>query len=57
MEKQLTKNDVREILLESLNGEDFYPGDGDLAKENLAYLSGLVDMANAVIRKITELGG
>lgn len=57
MEKQLTKDNVREILLESLNGEDFYPGDGDLARENLAYIAGLVDMANAVIRKITELGG
>lgn len=57
MEQRLTKNDVREILLESLHGEDFYPGDGDLARENLAYIAGLVDMANAVIRKITELGG
>ena len=57
MEKQLTKNDVREILLKKLTSEDYYPGDGDLAKESLAYLSGLVDMANAVIQKITELGG
>ena len=57
MEKQLTKDNVREILLESLHGEDFYPGDGDLARENLAYIAGLVDMANAVIRKITEMGG
>lgn len=57
MAKQLTKDDVREILLESLYGEDYYPGDGDLARENLAYIAGLVDMANAVIRKITELGG
>lgn len=57
MEQRLTKDDVREILLESLYGEDYYPGDGDLARENLAYIAGLVDMANAVIRKITELGG
>jgi hypothetical protein len=57
MEKQLTKDNVREILLKKLTSEDYYPGDGDLAKENLAYLSGLADMANAVIRKITELGG
>lgn len=57
MEQRLTKDNVREILLESLHGEDFYPGDGDLARENLAYIAGLVDMANAVIRKITELGG
>ena len=57
MEKQLTKDNVREILLESLYGEDYYPGDGELARENLAYIAGLVDMANAVIRKITELGG
>lgn len=57
MAEHLTKDDVRKILLESLHGEDFYPGDGDLARENLAYIAGLVDMANAVIRKITELGG
>lgn len=57
MEQRLTKDNVREILLESLHGEDFYPGDGELARENLAYIAGLVDMANAVIRKITELGG
>lgn len=57
MAQRLTKDNVREILLEILNGEDFYPGDGELARENLAYIAGLVDMANAVIRKITELGG
>lgn len=57
MAKQLTKDNVREILTESLYGEDYYPGDGDLAREHLAYIAGLVDMANAVIRKITELGG
>ena len=57
MEKQLTKDNVLEILLEKLTSEYYYPEYGDLAKENLAYLSGLVDMASAVIRKITELGG
>lgn len=57
MEQRLTKDNVREILLESLYGEDYYPGDEDLAREKLAYIAGLVDMANAVIRKITELGG
>lgn len=57
MAKQLTKDNVREILTESLYGEDYYQGDGELAREGLAYIAGLVDMANAVIRKITELGG
>ena len=56
MAQRLTKDNVREILLESLCGEDYYPGDGELAREDLAYIAGLVDMANAVIRKITEMG-
>ncbi len=57
MAKQLAKDNVLEILLENLDTLDYYPGDGELARENLAYIAGLADMANAVIRKITELGG
>lgn len=57
MAQRLTKDNVREILLEKLTSEDHYPGDGELARENLAYIAGLVDMAESVMRKITELGG
>lgn len=57
MEKQLTKDNVREILLDSLLSENYYPETAEEATATLAYISGLLDIASAVLRKITELGG
>lgn len=57
MAQMLTKDNVREILLENLLSENYYPETEAEAMGTLAYISGVLDMANAVIRKITELGG
>ena len=57
MAKQLTKDNVREILIECETGLEYWPDTDREARENLSYIAGLKDMANAVIRKITELGG
>ena len=57
MAKQLTKDNVREILIECETGLEYWPDTDQEARENLSYIAGLKDMANAVIQKITELGG
>lgn len=57
MAQRLTKDNVREILMECASAPEYWPATDQEARENLSYIAGLKDMANAVIRKITELGG
>lgn len=57
MAQRLTKDNVREILMECASAPEYWPDTDQEARENLSYIAGLKDMANAVIRKITELGG
>ena len=56
MEKQLTKNDVRELFMDVIN-LDLYPETEQESRENLAFIDGARSMAENVMRKITELGG
>lgn len=56
MEKQLTKNDVRELFMDVIN-VDRYPETEQEARENLGFIDGARAMAENVMRKITELGG
>lgn len=56
MEKQLTKNDVRELFMDVIN-VDLYPETEQEARENLAFIDGARAVAENVMRKITELGG
>mgnify|MGYP006991578115 CR=1 FL=1 len=56
MEKQLTKDNVRELFMDVIN-VDLYPETEQEARENLAFIDGARAMAENVMRKITELGG
>lgn len=56
MEKQLTKDNVREMFMDVIN-LDLYPETEQEARENLAFIDGARAMAENVMRKITELGG
>lgn len=57
MAKQLTKDNVRELFMDTIYNLDHYPETEQEARENLAFTDGARAMAENVMRKITELGG
>lgn len=54
---RLETENVRFILGEMLKNLDYWGAEGKEAEKSLAYISGMTDMANAVIKAIKELGG
>ena len=54
---KLQKENVRIIFINLLNGMEFYGLEGKDAEYQSCYISGALDMANAVIEAIGELGG
>ena len=57
MAMKLVKENVRIILIDMLNNMEFYGLEGKDAEYQSCYISGALDMANAVIKAIEELGG
>lgn len=56
MAMKLTTENVRIILMNILNDIDHYGLEGKDAEHNASYVAGALDMANAVIHVIKELG-
>jgi hypothetical protein len=54
---RLEKENVRIILGDILGNCEFYGCEGKDAEHIASYTAGVLDMANAVIRAIEELGG
>lgn len=54
---KLEKENVRICLMNLLNGMELYGAEGKEAEQGMAYISGAIDMANAVIQAIEDLGG
>ena len=54
---RLETENVRLILMEILNGTEYFEPEGKDAEKNLCYIAGALDMANATIKAIKELGG
>ena len=54
---RLTSENVRYAKEQVLKDVDYWAHEGKEAEKTLAYLCGVDDMANAVIRAIKELGG
>ena len=54
---KLEKENVRIILGKILDDVELWEMEGTNAEKQLAYISGLRDMANAVMDAIVELGG
>lgn len=57
MAMKLEKENVRIILGKILDDVELWATEGKEAEKQLAYISGLRDMANAVMDAIGELGG
>lgn len=57
MAMRLEKENVRIILMNIMNDMDHYGLEGKDAEHNASYLAGVLDMANAVIAAIGQLGG
>lgn len=57
MAMRLEKENVRFILMNLLNNMDHYGLEGKDAEHHASYISGALDMANAVIEAIGQLGG
>ena len=57
MAQRLTKDDVRELFMETIDSLEYYPETEQEARENLAFTNGALAMAENVLRKITELCG
>lgn len=57
MAMKLEKENVRIILNNFLSDLELWEFEGKDAEKQLAYISGLRDMANAVIDAIGQLGG
>lgn len=57
MAMRLEKENVRIILGDILDNVECWVAEGKEAEKQLAYISGLRDMANAVIEAIGQLGG
>ena len=57
MAMKLTTENVRIILLNILNGCEFYGQEDKNAEHTSSYVAGVLDMANAVIEAIGQLGG
>lgn len=57
MAMKLEKENVRIILMNLLNTMEHYGVEGKEAEHQSSYISGALDMANAVIEAIGQLGG
>ena len=57
MAMKLEKENVHIIFIDLLNGMEFYGLEGKDAEYQSCYISGALDMANAVIEAIEKLGG
>lgn len=57
MAMRLEKENVRIILMSILDDCDLYGREGKEAEHLASYISGVKDMANAVIEAIGQLGG
>ena len=57
MAMKRTPENVRIILMDILNDVSYWECEGKEAEKQLCYIAGAVDMANAVIKGIEELGG
>lgn len=57
MATKLGTDNVRIILSKTLNDMDYWGYEGAEAEKQLCYIAGMIDMANAVIKAIEELGG
>ena len=57
MAMRLEKENVRIILMNMISDVEMWDHEGTEAEKRLCYISGLTDMANAVIEAIGELGG
>ena len=57
MAMKLEKENVRIIFMNLLNSMEFFGLEGKDAEYQSCYISGALDMTNAVIEAIGELGG
>ena len=57
MAMRLEKENVRIVLMNLLNSMDHYGIDGKDAEHHASYIAGALDMANAVMDAIEDLGG
>lgn len=57
MAMRLEKENVRIILMNMISDVDMWDHEDKEAEKRLCYISGLTDMANAVIDAIGQLGG
>ena len=57
MAMRLEKENVRIIFMDILNKMEFYGLEGKDAEYQSCYISGALDMANAVMDAIVKLGG
>lgn len=57
MAMRLEAENVRIILTGMLSVLEYRREQGTDAEKKLAYIAGMIDMANAVIEEIEELGG
>ena len=56
MAARIEKENVRLVLGNILNDMSYWECDGKEAEKQLCYIAGVVDMANAIMRAIDELG-
>jgi hypothetical protein len=57
MAMKLEKENVRIIFMSLLNNMEHYGLDGKDAEHHASYIAGALNMANAVIEAIGQLGG
>jgi len=57
MEMRLEIENVRYLEHQILNGLEYWEPEDKTAEKMLTYISGVIDMADAVIKAIQELGG
>ena len=57
MAMKLESENVRLILMEMIGEVACFEHEGKDAEKTLCYVGGMIDMANAVIKAIKDLGG
>jgi hypothetical protein len=57
MAMRLDKENVRIVFMDIVSDVPLYGSEDKEAEHNASYIAGALDMANAVIRAIEELGG
>lgn len=57
MAMRLETESVRKILMNMMRECDLYGSEGKDAEAMVHYIAGMIDMANAVVEAIRELGG